>query len=1463
MRRFIFAIFCLIFIQFVRSQVTTQITHYSVDYGLSENHLLCMHQDSKGIMWFGTYDGLNKFDGYTFRCFKGESKGGGQLSNLRVDRIKEDKQGYLWLQTDDDRVYRFDSKTEHFLPVPQFESDYKKYSLTFPQNNISVQPDGSVWIYNEHDCFRIEDAESSNHLRLTHYSPNKGVLPSGKINKIFVDKHSNTWILTPKGICRLNKSGGVRTFVAGKDRTSFYSITENAGKLYIGGEKGTLLVYGQKTDNLRRIVTPFTEYISDLQWIGKDELFILTNTSFFYTYRFSTGQFNSYRMNNIPDKSVLGSYKDRDGNIWIDAGYPGGILFESSSHTIRYLPVDISGFVNPRVTKWNITEDINHNLWLKTRMGGIFRYNKLEKRLEPLPVSGGDSKSITNLVHAFLPDKQGNLWLNTYLQGVDKVVFRHEPFAFVKPVETSSFSPINEIRSVYEDAESQLWVGSKKGYVYVYDKERKSKRLLGADGKLGGNLPFDAQVYHIVQDYTGAIWLATKGKGLFKLVRKSPCAYSITNYRNMPGDKYSLSSDQVYWVYEDNRHLLWIGTYGGGLNLLDTGSGQIRFVNSNNRLRNFPIKDYSKVRCIVRDNFGHLLVGTTQGLLVSGSMTGKPEDIRFKRYMHQADDSYSISGNDVQGILPTRNGDLYVTTIGGGVNIVKGGIRDEADVRFQALKSNEGQGVTAVYTLQEDVLENVWMSSQTQVLCYHPSTQKFDVYKPTAENNYYFSEATVCQTADGKVVYGSSNGFVFFDPRRIKKNTFVPRIYLTRLQLFNKEVRVGEVDSPLQQTIDETSELKLTHKHNTFSIEFAAIDYVNPQAIQYAYKLEGLEKEWNYVGNQRMATYINLPKGTYTFRVKSTNSDGLWVNNEKSVRIVKMPSFWESAWGFVFYLLMFALFTLVVAYVLFTIYKLRNEVAVEQRITNMKLRFFTDISHELRTPLTLIASPVEYLLKKEPLSENAKSQLEIVQKNTNRMLRLINQILDFRKIQSEKMKLIIEEVDVAPYVEEICSGFSKLAEEKRIRSNIVDQSNRAHLWLDKDKFEKIIFNLLSNAFKFTPADKSVDVIIYEDVEHVSVTVKDQGTGIARERLKLLFERFESFASRNVTTQSGTGIGLSLTKELVELHHASIEVESETGKGSAFRVIFRKGNSHFGSHVEYLLQDKEPAVEAPEVSSQISTEASGNIVQSIGGADEQAKERFSILITEDNSELRAFLKSSLCEQYEIYEAENGREACELALSYVPDLIISDIMMPDMDGIALARIIKQDLNTSHIPFILLTAKTDMETKLDAMALCVDDYITKPFSLTYLEARIENLLKIRGQLQSYFKSSLSGGIITLSKPEVTNLDEAFISKTIKFIEENYDNAEMNIDDISASIGVSRSSFFKKIKGLTGMAPVDFIREFRLQKAAQMLEAGETNISQIAFNVGMNDTKYFSRCFKQKFGMNPSEYKSGKKSL
>jgi len=554
-----------------------------------------------------------------------------------------------------------------------------------------------------------------------------------------------------------------------------------------------------------------------------------------------------------------------------------------------------------------------------------------------------------------------------------------------------------------------------------------------------------------------------------------------------------------------------------------------------------------------------------------------------------------------------------------------------------------------------------------------------------------------------------------------------------------------------------------------------------------------------------------------------------------------------------FYFVVFVLLSVLTAYILFTIFKLRNEVDIEHRITNMKLRFFTDISHELRTPLTLIASPIDHILKKEALSVNVREQLQVVQKNTNRMLRLINQILDFRKIQNKKMKLIIEAIQVADFLEEIKSSFTKLAEEKNIKLQIADSTHNAQLWVDKDKFEKIFFNLLSNAFKFSSTENQIDILITDDIEHVIITVQDKGTGISKDRLKLLFERFESFAStNNIGFQASTGIGLSLTKELVELHGASIEVESESGKGSAFKVAFRKGVEHFGTSEEFVLHDLSEA--------QVNTEKLEPLDEDIDEETDLTEkivgELPKVLVVEDNSELRNFLKTALVANYEVYEAADGRTALDMALTCFPDMIISDIMMPDMDGLELARTIKGDINISHIPFILLTAKTDIESKLEALELGVDDYITKPFSLAYLEARIENLLKIREQLQGYFKSTLTSGVITLSKPDITNLDDVFINKTMTFLEEHYDDSTMNIDDIAGYAGLSRSSFFKKIKSLTGLAPVDFVREFRLQKATQLIETGETNIGQLAYNVGINDTRYFRKSFKQKYGINPSEY-------
>jgi signal transduction histidine kinase/CheY-like chemotaxis protein/ligand-binding sensor domain-containing protein/AraC-like DNA-binding protein len=1430
-------------------ETITQVTHYSVDNGLSENHILCMLQDRKGIMWFGTYNGLNKFDGYSFRCFKGRAGQTYKLSNFRVDRMKEDKQGFLWLQTNDLRIYRFDPEQETFLPVPQCDKSFADYRK--PLSKIQVMDDGSVWLSNgeagKDDCFRICNTPDRSGISLQHIDL-KSLGNADKINRIYHDRSGNDWILTSQSVELLPKNKPQPVDVFKGNPGGFYSVCETDKALYFGAAQGQLWIYNKATHKFSFLQVPVANKLIDLLFISTAELLVLTNESQFFIYNTLSGIFTPNQLSADMKQTLYGTYKDRQHNVWIDSENPGGILFDTRLRQLIYLPVDTTGYVNPRTLKFSVAEDAFNNLWMLPHRGGFYKYNALKRQLEPIAERGDDEKSITNLAHSAIADRQGNLWMSTYLEGVDKIVFRHSPFTFVRPVESKAYTARNEIRSVYQDRRNRLWVGSKKGAVYMYDASGKCMGYLGQDGKLNSAKAFNAPVYEFKEDHRGRMWLATKGNGLYLLESTGQTSFAIRNFQYDAADVYSINSNSVYSVFEDSRQRLWVGTFWAGLNLIDETGGDVRFISARNRLTRYPTDECFKVRCFAEDKNGRMLVGTTQGLLSFSGKWQRPEDIRFTLFKHDPEKAHSLSGNDVYAILPARNGDVYITTIGGGVDVLKGGFSENTPV-FQSLKGTDGLPINAVYTLTEDRKGNLWMSTQTQVMRYHPRNATQEIYKPVASGNYFFDEAAVCKTRQGQIIYGTSNGLLSFHPDRISKSNFVPRICLTRLLLFNREVEVGGDQSPLSKVIDETPELTLNSDQNTFSIEYAALDYANPQGIQYAYKLEGFEKEWNYVGTQRIATYINLPKGTYKFHVRSTNSDGQWVSNERIFTIVKRPSFWESAWGFLFYTVMLLLLSAVVAWVLFIIYRLRNEVAVEQRITNMKLRFFTDISHELRTPLTLIASPVESILTKDDTPAPIREQLQVVKRNTDRMLRLINQILDFRKIQNEKMKLVLEHVDVAAYVSDICVNFRELADENNIRLMLTNRATDASLWIDKDKFEKIIFNLLSNAFKFSQAGKTIEVEITDTDQQLIIGIRDEGIGISKDRLRLLFERFESFANATLTTQSGTGIGLSLTRELLELHKASISVESEPGQGSRFTLSFRKGREHFDADQEFMLSD----LQTSESAVKEATDQINDLRDEIN-----ATERISLLVVEDNDELRSFLVSTLSSRYDVLVAENGRIALRMAQEQLPDMIISDISMPEMDGIELAQRLKKDNNTSHIPFILLTAKVDMDTRLEAMNLCVDDYITKPFSLTYLEARIENLLKIREQLQQYYQSALSGtGVIALVKPDMTSVDDAFMQKALSYIETHYSQPDMSIDDMAAYAGVSRSSFFKKIKSLTGLAPADFVREFRIQKAAQLLQAGETNISQITFAVGLNDTKHFSRCFKQRFGYNPSEYR------
>ncbi|KAB6255208.1 response regulator, partial [Bacteroides xylanisolvens] len=718
----------------------------------------------------------------------------------------------------------------------------------------------------------------------------------------------------------------------------------------------------------------------------------------------------------------------------------------------------------------------------------------------------------------------------------------------------------------------------------------------------------------------------------------------------------------------------------------------------------------------------------------------------------------------------------------------------------------------------------------------------------------------------------------------------------------NEDITPGG-NSLLKVDIDDTDKLVLSHKENIFSVHFAALDYTNPQNIQYAYILDGFEKQWTFADKQRSVTYTNLPKGEYVLRVRSTNSDGVWVDNERILDIVILPSFWETPIAYVLYILFILIIILVAVYILFTIYRLKHEVSVEQQISDIKLRFFTNISHELRTPLTLIAGPVEQVLKNDKLPADAREQLVVVERNTSRMLRLVNQILDFRKIQNKKMKMQVQRVDIVPFVRKVMDNFEAVAEEHRIDFLFQTEKEHLYLWVDADKLEKIVFNLLSNAFKYTPNGKMITMFIREDENTVSIGVQDQGIGIAENKKKSLFVRFENLVDKNLFNQASTGIGLSLVKELVEMHKATISVDSRLGEGSCFKVDFLKGKEHYDKETEFILEDAEAPVRMGQVvdiaNSSIQSETlipdESEKIEAVYEED-AAKEENSkelMLLVEDNQELREFLRSIFTPMYRVVEAADGREGANKALKYLPDIIISDVMMPEKDGIEMTRELRADMTTSHIPIILLTAKTTIESKLEGLEYGADDYITKPFSATYLQARVENLLMQRKKLQSFYRDSLmhinmsvtSGELPASTKamaeeekkivsereeeqtqlqsqqqptiPDMSPNDRKFMDKLVELMEQNMDNGDLVVDDLVRELAVSRSVFFKKLKTLTGLAPIEFIKEIRIKRATQLIETGEFNMTQISYMVGINDPRYFSKCFKAQVGMTPTEYK------
>lgn len=1450
MKRLITLSFILLAAIVIIAQPICQVKHFSVSDGLAQGVVMSILQDRKGLVWFSTWNGLNKFDGYTFKTYKTSQESAYAFGSNRMGIISESRYGDIWCPTYDGQACLFDVETEKFIDVLQpIERSTKQTNYV---TRIYSLKKGIAWILCENGyAFRVDEQLCKKGEGITLYATSSHNLKGDQIVNVYQDSEEDEWILTDKGISIIGKKTLDTDF-------PFQFITQIKETIYLIAENDKLAKYDFHTKKLKFVDIPYPHgKINNVTALGKEMLALGTDNGLIL---YSTRE-DSFRQIDIRTATQFSNYvetvyQDHFGELWIFSKDPGIIHINLTTNEKEHLFTPKEELIkHGRKSRKLIFEDKAENLWLLPTEGNFCYYDRKEKNLKPLLTDINNPKSIFSpLVRSYTLDNQGNCWFAT-ARGVEKLCFFPQSYQF----NLTDYEA--ETRAFLRDSNNRLWTASKSNYIQIYAPDGTLEGYLSAQGNIvKEKQPFYNGVYSILEDKNNNIWLGTKDIGLFQLRKTGTNHYSIHHFEHQPDNPYSLSSNSIYAIYQDSRNHIWVGCYGGGLNLLTQAKdGKISFIHGNNELRNYPIAYGMKVRNIAEAPGGVILVGTTNGLLTFSNNFERLEEIKFYRNIRRPGDKNSLSANDIMHIYTDKNQTTYIISFTGGVNKVISENLLSENIQFKNYDKNNGLASDLALSMIEDTQNQLWVVSEIALSKFNPAKETFENYELSSiYQEFNFSEAIPVINARNQIVLGTDKGFLEVSPEKMHKSGYVPPIVFTGLKIQGHST---------DYSIDNLKELELEPSQRNVTFQFAALDYVNPKGILYAYRLQGLEEEWNEADNNRSASYINLPAGKYQLQVKSTNSDGVWTDNVRTMSVHVLPTFWETYWAWLLYFVLFILFSATIVYVLFYIYRLRHRVDMEQQLANIKLRFFTDISHELRTPLTLISSPVTEVLENEPLSPSAREHLTLVHQNTERMLRLMNQILDFRKIQNQKMKLLIEETDLVPLLQKVMNSFRLIAEEKHINYRLHTKVESVYSWVDRDKFEKIFFNLLSNAFKYTPADKSITVSISTKEKAVEIEVADEGIGIAAEKQHSLFQRFESLVKQNIL-QPSSGIGLSLVKEMVEMHHGTIEVDSQPGTGSRFTVILPLQKEVFeeDGQVEFILNDSLDSTPHPADSMQAIEETEEKEEQ------ERNSDNFSILVVEDNEELKAFLRNILSENYTVITASNGEEGLQRAADNLPDLIISDVMMPVMDGLEMVRLIKENNNICHIPIIVLSAKASLDDRIAGLEQGIDDYITKPFSATYLKTRIASLLRQRKALQEIYMNKLMEGknsssaapvadSLTPSQPQITPYDEQFMEKVMEFMEEQMDNTELTIDEFAEKLMLSRTIFYRKLKSIIGLTPVDFIREIRIKRAVQLIDSGEYNFSQVAYMTGFNDPKYFSKCFKKVIGITPSEYKEKKK--
>ena len=1325
------------------SETPEQITfsYISINEGLSQSTVFSIDQDKRGNMWFATYDGVNKYDGYAFTVYQHNEDDLNSIANDISRIVKTDSQGRVWIGTRDG-LSRYDEEKDIFQ------------NFFYEKNGKHLQVNG------------IEEISPEQLL-----------------------------ISTPEGLI-------------------MFDIKESK---FIDDSFSTAM---HKT-------------IASTLYRQDDQIYIGTSTDGLYTYSITQKTFEKV----IP---ILGTKQIQ------------AILQQSPTR-----------------------------IWVATEGAGLFLINPKTKEIKNYLHSPSNPKSISsNYIRSLAMDSQNRLWigtfndLNIYHEGTDSFASYSS-----NPVENGSLSQ-RSVRSIFMDSQGGMWLGTYFGGLNYYHPIRnrfKNIRNIPYKNSLSDNV-----VSCIVEDKDKNLWIGTNdgGLNLYNPITQRFTSYTLQEDESARG----IGSNNIKAVYVDEKKsLVYIGTHAGGLSILHRNSGQVENFNQrNSQLVN------ENVYAILPDGEGNLWLGTLSALVrfnpeqrsfttiekekdgtpvVSKQITTLFRD-SHKRLWIGGEEGLSVfkqEGLDIQkaSILPVSNvTKLFTNCIYEASNgIIWVGTREgfycfnEKDKQIKRYNTTNGLPNNVVYGILEDSFGRLWLSTNRGISCFNPETEKFRNFTESdGLQSNQFNTASYCRTSVGQMYFGGINGITTFRPELLLDNPYTPPVVITKLQLFNKVVRPDDETGILTKNISETKSITLKSWQTAFSIEFVVSNYISGQHNTFAYKLEGYDKEWYYLTDSRTVSYSNLPQGTYQFLVKAANSDGKWNPIPTALEIIVLPIWYKTWWALLIFFATFAGFITFVFRFFWMRKSMEAQLEIERRdkehqeeINQMKMRFFINISHELRTPLTLILTPLQEIINK--ISDRwTRNQLEYIQRNANRLLHLVNQLMDYRRAELGVFELKAKKGNAHQLIQDNFLFYDKLARHKKITYTLHSELEDKEVLFDANYLELIVNNLLSNAFKYTESGQSITVTLKEENGWLLLQVSDTGIGIPINKQGKIFERFYQIESEHV----GSGIGLSLVQRLIELHHGRIELDSEENKGSTFSVYLPQDlsvykPSELASNDE---QNEEEQVYSTNSKAMyfIDTEKVEN--ESVESGD---KKRGTILIVEDNNEIRRYLSNGLADLFNTLEAGNGEEALEKLKDNEVDVIVTDVMMPVMDGIKLCKNVKQNIRTCHIPVIILSAKTDIKDQMEGLQMGADDYIPKPFSLAILTTKIQNMMRTRRRMLDKYAKSLE---VEPEKITFNAMDEALLKRAMAIVEKNMDNIEFSTDEFAREMNMSRSNLHLKLKAITGESTIDFIRKIRFNEAAKLLKDGRYTVAEVSTMVGFNTPSYFATSFKKYFGCLPTEY-------